>query len=99
MNVEMILTSLINAIIFVILEIYVGEKITKEKVNFKNIYNIIICILYTLFLASSVFISDKFLTTLSLCINLMIVYKKNIKYRLDKECIIGYNYVHNDIYF
>lgn len=72
---EKIIIGTISVLIFVILEIYIGNKIYKSSIKQRGIWKPITIIIYTIYLVANAFIKEKLLKVILTYAILMIFYK------------------------
>lgn len=70
-----LISNILNSFLFLFLELILGSKILNEKINYKNIINIIIMFLYVFFLVINAFVIDKLIKTFYIFILLIFMYK------------------------
>ena len=76
MNLEMIMTSIIGSLTGVIAVLYCGNRVFGEKCKINIIYNLIIIILFWMFMTFNYYIADKLLKTVFTFLLLLVVYKQ-----------------------
>ena len=89
MNFELVLKTIMSALVFACSILYSAKTVLNEKINFKDPINIIAFIFYTFFLIINAFISDKFLKSVSGCAILIVLYKIIFRKDWNRSTVLG----------